>query len=367
MENNIAPIVVKKEGVSDDFYKVLERYKSDGDWVDEGDLLLCFETSKIAIDVEAPMRGYVFYDAVVDDEIKIGQTIAVITQEKTFSSQEWFQFVNKSNNTKIKKEETTIKVSKPAQKLIDQYAIDSAVFKDISIITRADVEHYINNTIPANAFENMTLDKESVVIYGGGGHAQVCIDLLKQTKSHKVIGALDDNIPLNTHILNIPIIGNLMSIDKLVEKGLRHVILGIGAVLNNAVRKEKFSTLKKKGLYVPNLIHPSASVELSADIGEGNQIMQGAIIGSNVKIGDNCIINSGTIISHDCIIGDNVHIAPGAVIAGGVTIKNDTVIGMGTTIFLGLTIGKNVIIHNGAHIFRDIEDHCIVKGDTASR
>lgn len=367
MENNISPIVVKKEGVSDDFYKVLELYKKNGDWVEQGDLILCFETSKIAIDAEATASGYVFFDVGVDDEINIGQTIAVITKEKTFSFQDWFLLVNQAEDKKIKNENPSIKVSKPAQNLIDQYAIDITVFNEISIITRADVEHYINTTIPTNAFENIIIDKESIVIYGGGGHAQVCIDLLKRTKTHKVIGALDDNIPVNTQILNVPIIGNLMSVNTLAEKGLRNVILGIGGVLNNSVRKENFLSLKKKGLYVPNLIHPSASVELSSDIGEGNQIMQGAIIGSNVKIGDNCIINSGTIISHNCIIGNNVHIAPGAVIAGGVTIKDDTVIGMGTTIFLGLTIGKNVVIHNGAHIFRDIEDHSIVKDNTTSR
>ncbi len=363
MQNNIAPIIVKKEGVSDDFYKIIELYAHNGSWVEEGDLILCFETSKTAIDIEAPTKGYVFFDANENEEISIGQTIAVITEEKTFSSGDWFRFVNKPKEEKKNPKNTTIKISKPAQRLIDQHAIDIAVFKEASIVTRADVENYLNNAETLNPIDDITLDKGSVLIFGGGGHANVCIDILKQTKTHKMIGVVDDNIPLHTSILDIPIIGNLIAVDQLITKGLQNVILGIGAVLSKGSRKKIFLSLKEKGLYIPNIIHPSASVEPSVELGEGNQIMQGAIIGSNVKIGNNCIINSGSIISHDTIIGDNVHIAPGAIIAGGVVIKEDTIIGMGATIFLGLTIGKNVVIQNGTHIFTDIEDHNHIKRD----
>lgn len=361
MQNNVAPIIVKKEGVSDDFYKIIELYTNNGSWVDEGDLILCFETSKTAIDIEAPRKGYVFFDANEDEEITIGQTIAVITEEKTFSYNDWFRFVNKPKEPKKNTQDSSIKISKPAQRLIEQHTIDIAVFENASMVTRADVENYLSTIKALDDIDHITLDKGNVLIFGGGGHANVCIDILKQTKTHKIIGVVDDNIPLHTSILDIPIIGNLMAVDRLVTKGLQNIVLGIGGVLSKGSRKKIFLSLKEKGLYVPNIIHPSASVEPSVELGEGNQIMQGAIIGSNVKIGNNCIINSGSIISHDTIIGDNVHIAPGAIIAGGVTIKEDTIIGMGATIFLGLTIGKNVIIQNGTHIFTDIADNSHIK------
>jgi len=362
MQNSVAPIIVQKEGVSDDFYKIIELYKDHGSWVEEGDLILCFETSKTAIDIEAPANGYVFFDANENEEITIGQTIAVITEEETFSYNDWFKFVNKPNKKKDLKN-STLKISKPAQLLIDQHNIDVSVFKDTIMITRTDVEKYINGLQNPSVIDDIKLDKGSVLIFGGGGHAKVCIEIIKQTKTHTMIGVVDDNIPLHTSIFDIPIIGNLLIVDKLIQKGLQNVILGIGGILKKGIRKKIFNTLKEKCLYIPNIIHPSASVEPSVQLGEGNQIMQGAIIGSNVKIGNNCIINSGSIISHDTIIGDNVHISPGAIIAGGVTIKEDSIIGMGTTIFLGLTIGKNVVIQNGTNVFTDIEDHSHIKRD----
>ena len=364
MQNSIAPIVVKKEGVSDDFYKVIELYTDHGSWVEEGDLILCFETSKTAIDIEAPTNGYVFFDANEDEEITIGQTIAVIAEEKSFSYDDWFRFVNKPKEVKTNIKNSTLKISKPAQRLIDEHGIDTSVFKDATMVTRADVEDYINSLQSVSTIKDIHIDNGSVLIFGGGGHAKVCIDIIKQTKTHTMIGVVDDNIPLHTPVLDVPVIGNLLTIDQLITKGLKNVILGIGGVLSKGIRKKIFLSLKDKDLYVPNIIHPSASVEPSVTLGEGNQIMQGAIIGSNVKIGNNCIINSGSIISHDTVIGDNVHIAPGAIIAGGVTIKEDSIIGMGATIFLGLTIGKNVVIQNGTNVFTDISDNSHIQKDT---
>jgi len=49
MQNNVAPIIVNKEGVNDDFYKVIELYTDHGSWVEEGDLILCFETSLVSV------------------------------------------------------------------------------------------------------------------------------------------------------------------------------------------------------------------------------------------------------------------------------------------------------------------------------
>lgn len=361
MQNNVAPIVVKKEGVSDDSYKVIELYTQNGSWVEKGELILCFETSKTAIDIESPRKGYVFFDTNEEDVIMIGQTIAVISDEKNFSYRDWFDFINGAKE-KISLEKPTLKISKAAQRIIDEINIDISVFKGSKMITREDVENHLLSLRAITKINNtISIDKNSVLIFGGGGHAKMCIDIIKQTRTHSIAGIVDDNIPVQTEVLGIPVIGNTSTIELLINKGLQFAVLGVGGVLNKGLRKKIFLSLKKMNLHIPNIIHPSSSVESSATLGEGNQIMQGAIVGSNVQIGNNCIINSGSIISHDTVIGNNVHIAPGAIIAGGVIIKDDTIIGMGCTIFLGVTIGENVVIPNGVNIFKDISDNEIIK------
>ncbi len=200
-----------------------------------------------------------------------------------------------------------------------------------------------------------------ILIYGGGGHSKTCIELIRQLKKYSIRGIIDDNLPIGTIIFEEQVIGNRLNLDQFSDYGLSKIILGIGAVFNRDLRFRLFTTLKGKKFEIPTIIHPSAMVELSAKYGEGNQIMQGAIIGSDVQIGDNCIINSGCIISHDAIIGNHVHIAPGAIIAGGVTIGDHTIVGMGVTIFLGLNIGKNATIHNGVHVINNVADNEVLK------
>lgn len=363
MRNKLTPIVVKKESVSDNSYKIIELYFQNGSQVKKGELILCVETSKITIDIESPVDGYIFFDKIENKEVSVGQTIAVVTNNKKFSYEDWFQSIKKSKKEKKNPQNHTIKISKPAQRLIDQNNIDISEFEGLLMITKEDVENYIFNLHKDDNISDLIIDKNSIVIFGGGGHAKVCIDILKQTQTHAILGIVDDNTKLPKKILNIPVIGTTNTIEKLAKNGLKNVIIGIGGISIKSLKKKVFLSLKKRGLKIPTIIHPSASVEPSAIIGEGNQIMQGAIIGSNVKIGNNCIINSGSIISHDTVIGDNVHIAPGAILAGGVTIKNDTTIGMGCTIFLGLTIGENVVIQNGVHIFKNIKSNINVKKD----
>ncbi len=364
MQNNITPIIVNKEGVSDATYKVVELYSKSGSWVQEGDLILCFETSKTAIDIESPKDGHIFFNTIENDEISIGQVVAVISDDENFASKDWFGNLNEEKKEISKTSKSSeIKISNSAQELIDKNNINLNVFEDYMMLTKQDVENYLLSTSVKNSIDNLKIDKNHIVIFGGGGHAKMCIELINQTKKYTILGIVDDNLALKTEVLGVPVIGTIASIDKLKDNGLQNIILGVGGVLTKELRKKIFTILKEKELSVPNIIHPSASVEASVIMGEGCQIMQGAIIGSNVKLGNNCIINSGSIISHDTVIEDNVHIAPGAIIGGGVTVKANTIIGMGCTVFLGLTIGKNVVIQNGINVFTNIKNNSHIQKD----
>jgi len=361
MNKNIVQIIVGKEGVSDDSYLVTDINFKDGTYVENGQFIIGIETSKTAIDIEAPSSGYIFFNIHKGDMVSVGQLIAIISETNTYDAK-WFKSTTDKkiysgcpNNNNM-----GLNISKSAQRLIDENNIDVSVFKGKSFVTKEDVENFlISQKQPS--LSSISINEKSLFVLGGGGHAKMCIEILKQTGLFEIVGIVDSVLPINSSVLSIPVLGRDTIIDDLMKKGLKNAILGIGAVLNHSVRKKLFLSLKEKNLFIPNIIHPSASIEPSVQLGEGNQIMQGAIIGSDVKIGNNCIINSGSIISHDSIIGDNVHIAPGAIIAGNVVINNDTVIGMGVTVFLGLKIGKSVVVNNGINVFDDIPDNVIVK------
>ena len=358
MKNNIIPIVIEKEGVSDDSYNVVELYFKNGDSVKKGQLIFCIETSKAAIEVESPISGFVFYNMEENDKVGIGKIAAAISDTNSIPD-DWFAS-NDSSKPEATANETGVRISKPAQRLIDENNIDIFVFGAKELITKEDVLNYLNAS-EESSLEEITINEKSLLVYGGGGHAKMCIETLKHSDSYEMIGIVDSKLPIHSKVLGLLVLGRENILDGLVKDGLKNAVLGIGVVLNHGIREKLFILLKEKGLFIPTIIHPSASVEPSALLGEGNQIMQGAIIGPDVKIGNNCIINSGSIISHDSVIGDNVHIAPGAIIAGSVTIADNSVVGMGATVFLGVTIGKNVTINNGVNIISDIADNMVIK------
>lgn len=359
MNTKFSPILVDKAGVSDDFYVIVATYTENGQAVSKGELLLCFETSKAAYDVEAPQAGFYFGNVKEGDHVVVGDTLAVIAEDTAFDLSWFDQF--KSKNTHKPPVDAGVRVSKSAQQLIDQNNLTLEVFGERMIVSKTDVEEYLKSTQPAIDLKDLDIDDNSIVIYGAGGHSSMCLDLLYLTQEYNIVGAVDSTKLRGDMVLNTAVLGPESLLQELFALGLKRAVLGIGNVLDHQVRGQLYKKLIDIGYQVPNICHPSASVECSVTLGSGNQIMQGAIIGSNVKIGDNCIINSGSIISHDCDIGDDVHIAPGAILAGSVTVERGSVVGMGATVFMGVKLGEAVTINNGINVFSDVPDGTIIK------
>ena len=61
-------------------------------------------------------------------------------------------------------------------------------------------------------------------------------------------------------------------------------------------------------------VHPKATVDESADIGEGTIVYPGAYVGPRVKVGRDCILYANAVIYEDCVLGDRVIVHAGAVI-----------------------------------------------------
>jgi len=104
------------------------------------------------------------------------------------------------------------------------------------------------------------------------------------------------------------------------------------------------------------IIHPSAFISPTAQIGPGAFIGPRAVVHARARIGPHAIINTGAIIEHDCVVGENSHIAPGTVLGGGVHIASDSLIGLGSRILPGVSIGHHVIIGAGATVLGDVRD-----------
>jgi sugar O-acyltransferase (sialic acid O-acetyltransferase NeuD family) len=200
-----------------------------------------------------------------------------------------------------------------------------------------------------------------LVIYGGGGHAKMCIDLIRAEQTFEIEGIVDPGLPVGAEVLGVRVLGGENVFPGLIRAGVRSAVLAVGAVTRHAMRSELYKMLVSNGFELPNIVHPRAVVEPSALMGRGNQIMAQAYIGSAVRLGDNCIINASSVVSHDCKLSDNVHLAPGCVLAGGVKVGSDSLIGMNASVYLKVTIGSRVVVANQVSVLADVSDGSFIR------
>ena len=201
-----------------------------------------------------------------------------------------------------------------------------------------------------------------IIIVGAGGHAKVVLETLRQDGT-EVLGLVDSDPEMNgASLLGVPIIGGDDAVAEYSPHDVR-LTIGLGSI---SQRRKLFGDFKDQAYEFANVIHPAAVVSNVAQLGEGVQIMAGAIIQADARIGDNVIINTGATVDHDCVIGGHVHIAPGATLAGNVRIGVGSLVGAGSTILENVSVGENCIIAGGATVISDVANNNTVAGTPAT-
>lgn len=153
------------------------------------------------------------------------------------------------------------------------------------------------------------------------------------------------------------------------------------------------------------LVHPTAEVSASAQIGTGTRIWHQAQIRDGVSIGSSCVVGKGAYVDFGVRIGSNVKIQNYALVYHGVTIEdgvfigpqvcltNDRLpravnpdgslkldtdwevgpilvrqgasIGAHAVVLPGVTIGKWALVGSGSVVTKDVVDHGLVLGNPA--
>lgn len=190
-----------------------------------------------------------------------------------------------------------------------------------------------------------------IVIVGGGGHAKVILDVLKGM-SCEVLGYL--NFCRQTEWQDeIAYLGE----DEAVERFQPDSVLlanGVGSASSLTRRAEIFSRFKGLGYNFITTIHPSAVIASSVELGEGCQVMAGAVLQPDVRCSKDVIINTRAGVDHDCHIGAHSHISVGTTLSGAVSVGTMTHIGAGSTVNQKISIGDHCTIAAGAVVVGDV-------------
>ena len=205
-----------------------------------------------------------------------------------------------------------------------------------------------------------------IIIIGGGGHGRVVIEALLRS-GQQLAGVIDPNPAVAVALpTGLPLLGSEEALADHPPESYR-LANGIGGI-GDGRRRQMFERMTRAGYVFASIRHPSAVVaETGVTMGEGAQVMAGAVIQPSVRIGANAVVNTRAAIDHDCLLGDHCHVVPGAVLCGSVSVGEDTHIGAGAVIIQGVRIGRGCLIGANATILRDVADGMIVHTAGARR
>jgi len=203
-----------------------------------------------------------------------------------------------------------------------------------------------------------------LAIWGASGHAKVVADIIRLRAEYEIVGFLDSINPerCGMEFCGARILGGEEQLDRLLDQGIDHIILGFG---DCAARLRLAELATSKGFKLVSAIHPNSIIASDVNILPGTVVAAGAVINSASQIGENVIINTSASVDHDCYIADGAHICPGVHLAGNVKVGRGAWVGIGASVINHISIGSGAYIGAGAVVVKDIPDLMLAYGNPA--
>ena len=334
----------------------------EGQFVEAGEVLCVLETTKSTAEITADSPGYVIgLNFAAGETVQAGLRLCFLSDTPDWEPDD-LELETGADAVIIPKD---LRITQPALTLAQEAGLDLSTLPVGPLITVPMINKITSDSaLTTGSLLESKFDSRAIIIYGGGGHGKSLIDLIRALHTYEIAGILDDNLPVNSKIMGISVLGGVELLPKLHAQGIHLAVNAVGGIGNVLIRVQVFHHLAEAGFGCPTLVHPTAYIEPSANLANGVQIFLHAYVGSEVKVGFGSIINTGAIVSHDCSIDEVVNISPGAILAGGVKIGREALIGMGATINLYTSIGAGSLVGNGATVKGDVPEKSIVKAGT---
>lgn len=156
-----------------------------------------------------------------------------------------------------------------------------------------------------------------------------------------------------------PILGGLSEIEHARLDG--YVIALGDARLRRSVARQ----LDVWGRTLTSVIHPTAHVSRSAQIGPGAVLCPFTLVGPHAVVGRNLSLNCYGSIGHDSVIGDDCVVSPYVAVTGTVRLGDACFLGTHATIAPGVEVGAFSKVMAGSFVHRNAPAGSLLAGSPA--
>lgn len=195
-------------------------------------------------------------------------------------------------------------------------------------------------------------DCERIIIVGAGGFGREVLQWARHawpSDVHRIAGFLSaDPDKLDGHAPTLPILGTPADFQPQPSDGL---VLAIGVP---GVRRQVAEQLEANGGRFLTLIHPTAIVADTAQIGTGSIICPYVIVSDATTVGSFALLNFHTSLGHDAALGELSVLSPYASLGGGSRVGCDAFLGIRATVGPKCMVGDRSKLSAHAVVTRDV-------------
>ena len=206
---------------------------------------------------------------------------------------------------------------------------------------------------------------QNLVIIGASGLAREVFDLAnyiyREDTGFSVKGFLSDG-PSDIEALGYPPV--LSKVAGYVVQPDDVFFCAIGKVTD---RKKTVEIILSKGGKFINLIHPTAIISPSANIGVGVAVKAFCSLASDVSVGDFTYLQSSVILGHDVTIGRFCQVNSFSFFAGHSCVRDMCIINAGARLIQNVVIEEGSVVGMGSVVLRRVKSGTTVFGNPAKK
>ncbi len=199
-----------------------------------------------------------------------------------------------------------------------------------------------------------------IILVGAGGFGREALHWARDawpSTACRVAGFLSaDPRPFEGRDCPLPILADPASFQPEPGDGL---LLAIGIP---GVRRSVTEDLLSRGARFLTLIHPTAIVAPTADIGSGSIVCPHAIVSDSARLGRFTLLNYKSSVAHDATTGDYAVLSPYATMAGNAMLGNDVFLGLHASVGPCVRIGAGSKVVANSCALTNVPDDAIVHG-----
>jgi sugar O-acyltransferase (sialic acid O-acetyltransferase NeuD family) len=195
-----------------------------------------------------------------------------------------------------------------------------------------------------------------LLLLGAGGFAREAAEAVRAmntvTPTWNLLGFLDDDPAKHGAV-----IAGLCVIDAVEAIGDypdAHVVLCAGRPDNYVIRPAIASRLKLEDERYATLVHPTATVGTTCNVGAGSVLLAHVDLTADVVVGRHVLVMPQVVLTHDVRVDDWATLAAGVRLGGGCRIAQGAYLGSGACLREGIAVGEWAMVGMGAVVTRDV-------------